>query len=61
MKYETIDASQIDVIMVGKVPGPPQDWSDDETQPSGKGKGGDTSSKSQADDDPDLPDPAKLH
>ncbi len=61
MKYETIDASQIDVIMEGKVPGPPQDWSDDETQPSGKGKGGDTSSKSQADDDPDLPDPAELH
>ena len=61
MKYETIDASQIDVIMEGKEPGPPQDWSDDETKPSGKGKGGDTSSKSQADDDPDLPDPAELH
>ena len=61
MKYETIDASQIDVIMEGKEPGPPQDWSDDETKPSGKGKGGDTSSKSQADDDPDLPDPAKLN
>ena len=27
MKYETIDASQIDVIMEGKVPGPPQDGS----------------------------------
>ena len=61
MKYETIDASQIDVIMEGKEPGPPQDWGDDETKPSGKGKGGDTSSKSQADDDPDLPDPAKLN
>ena len=59
MKYETIDASQIDDIMAGKEPGPPKDWSDDETKPSGKG--GDTSSKTQADDDPDLPDPAKLH
>jgi cell division protease FtsH len=59
MKYETIDADQIDEIMAGKEPGPPGDWGDDETRPSGKG--GDTSSKSQTDDDPDLPDPAKLH
>jgi cell division protease FtsH len=59
MKYETIDAGQIDEIMAGKEPGPPKDWGDDETRPSGKG--GDTSSKSQTDDDPDLPDPAKLH
>ncbi len=59
MKYETIDAGQIDEIMAGKEPGPPKDWGDDETRPSGKG--GDTSSKSQTDDDPDLPAPAKLH
>ena len=61
MKYETIDADQIDVIMQGKIPGPPRDWGDDETKPSDKND--DTSSKSEADDDPDpdLPDPAKLH
>jgi cell division protease FtsH len=59
MKYETIDAAQIDEIMEGKEPGPPKDWGDDETKPSGQS--GDTSSKSAADDDPDLPDPAKLH
>jgi cell division protease FtsH len=61
MKYETIDADQIDTIMEGKEPGPPRDWSDDETRPSGKD--GDASGKSEADDepDPDLPDPAKLH
>ncbi len=29
MKYETIDAEQIDDIMNGKEPRPPQDWSDD--------------------------------
>ena len=29
LKYETIDAKQIDEIMNGKIPGPPQDWSDD--------------------------------
>jgi len=28
LKYETIDAKQIDEIMSGKIPGPPQDWSD---------------------------------
>jgi cell division protease FtsH len=31
MKYETIDTGQIDSIMEGKEPGPPNDWSDDET------------------------------
>ena len=43
MKYETIDAGQIDSIMKGKEPGPPDDWSDDEAghpgptgDPSGK-------------------------
>ncbi len=34
MKYETIDASQIDSIMEGKMPDPPADWTD-------PGKGGD--------------------
>jgi cell division protease FtsH len=57
MKYETIDAMQIDTIMDGKEPGPPQDWSDDEPGPTTpSAPSGDVSS----DDDPDL-DPAKLH
>jgi len=30
MKYETIDALQIDSIMAGKEPGPPTDWNDDD-------------------------------
>lgn len=67
MKYETVDAAQIDKIMEGKEPGPPKDWGDDETKPSGKS--GDTPSKSATEDDPDsdpdpdpdLSDPAKLH
>jgi len=57
MKYETIDATQIDAIMEGREPGPPQDWSDDETPPT---KPTATSGDSSTDDDPDL-DPAKLH
>ncbi|SDX58371.1 cell division protease FtsH [Allochromatium warmingii] len=30
MKYETIDASQIDDILAGREPRPPRDWEDDE-------------------------------
>ena len=33
MKYETIDADQIKDIMMGKVPGPPGDWSDGDAEP----------------------------
>ena len=45
MKYETIDAKQIDEIMAGKKPGAPENWSDDDTSgksgttPSTKAKG----------------------
>ena len=56
MKYETIDVGQIDAIMEGKEPGPPDDWSDDETGPKTPNITDDTST----DDNPDL-DPAKLH
>jgi len=56
MKYETIDTKQIDSIMQGREPGPPEDWSDDEPGPTPTATSGDKS----ADDDPDL-DPAKLH
>ncbi|VAW34618.1 Cell division protein FtsH [hydrothermal vent metagenome] len=31
MKYETINAGQIDEIMAGKQPSPPADWEDDDT------------------------------
>ena len=57
MKYETIDVSQIDSIMQGNIPGPPQDWSDDEPGPTTPSE---PSEKVSPDDDPDL-DPAKLH
>ncbi|MDH5353584.1 MAG: ATP-dependent zinc metalloprotease FtsH [Gammaproteobacteria bacterium] len=60
MKYETIDVDQIDTIMEGKEPGPPRDWGDDDGSAS-SGKSDDGSDQSTVDDDPDLPDPAKLH
>ncbi len=34
IKYETIDAEQIDQIMAGRQPGPPSDWDDDRDQDS---------------------------
>ena len=34
MKYETIDSAQIDALMEGKVPPPPEDWSDSSGAPS---------------------------
>jgi len=41
MKYETIDADQINDIMEGRDPRPPADWSDDETKPGGGAPVGD--------------------
>ena len=35
IKYETIDAEQIDDIMVGKPPRPPAGWTDNEPRPGG--------------------------
>ncbi|MBK1618520.1 ATP-dependent metalloprotease [Lamprobacter modestohalophilus] len=37
MKYETIDAQQINDIMEGREPRPPKDWSNDETKRPGGG------------------------
>jgi len=64
MKYETIDVSQIDTIMEGKEPGPPQDWSDSEPDDS-SGSSGSNSAKPKSDSESkkkaDLTDPASLH
>ena len=60
MKYETIDVKQIDSIMEGREPGPPEDWSDDEPGPTPSAPSGKASSGEDTDPDPDL-DPAKLH
>ncbi len=40
IKYETIDASQIDDIMNGRVPRPPRDWEDDEPRRPVEPRGG---------------------
>ena len=61
MKYETIDSSQIDSIMEGKEPGPPQDWSDSDSDDASKGGGASKATKSTDDKKADLSDPASLH
>ena len=62
MKYETIDASQIDQIMEGKVPDPPKDWDDSSSDGGKKDKSdsaGDTSASS--DDKPSIGGTAEQH
>ena len=39
VKYETIDTAQIDAIMEGREPGPPEDWTDDDDQDQGTSNG----------------------
>ena len=39
MKYETIDASQIDALMEGKESPPPEDWNDTDSSPDDTGSG----------------------
>jgi cell division protease FtsH len=54
MKYETIDSSQIDEIMVGKDPSPPEDWEEDDkpstptTKNEDKGEGKDKNVKNDS-------------
>ena len=60
MKYETIDVSQIDVIMQGKEPGPPKDWSDSGSD-SPSDSDGDSKAKVDSEKKADLSDPASQH
>lgn len=49
MKYETIDRRQIDQIMAGHDPGPPQSWNDSDDTP---GTGGGAAGAGSADSEP---------
>ena len=62
MKYETIDAGQINQIMEGKVPDPPKDW-DDSSPDGGKKDKSDSASDSSAssDDSPSIGGTAEQH
>ena len=65
MKYETIDRKQIDEIMQGREPGPPESWDDSDTPSSGGGNtptasapDSGTPTDSQGKDDKGVPSPA---
>jgi len=58
IKYETIDADQIDQIMEGKVPSPPADWDDEgPASPTGDKK----DDKREESKDGSIGGPASLH
>ena len=62
MKYETIDADQIDDIMDGRKPKPPKDWTDDsEAKASGDGDAEVTPEEGDEDDKGTIGDPAGQH
>ena len=63
MKYETIDVGQINDIMDGKEPGPPQDWGSSSSGPDSPSDSGGASKvgSDDADKKADLSDPASLH
>jgi cell division protease FtsH len=50
MKYETIDAVQIDALMEGKEPPPPEDWNDVGSSGAPKDSGGTAASKDKPSD-----------
>jgi cell division protease FtsH len=62
LKYETIDTKQIDQIMEGNVPDPPEGWDDSGSDDDKKGKD-DTANKSAAnsEDSPSIGDAAEQH
>ena len=62
MKYETLDSKQIDDIMKGGEPRPPEDWSDDSETPASD-ESGDVSDKSLEEHEPEdnTPDPVSQH
>ncbi len=59
MKYETIDADQIDDIMAGKKPRPPQDW--DDSEPSSEASATDTEPAKDRPKDGTIGGPAGQH
>jgi cell division protease FtsH len=63
MKYETIDATQIDALMKGEVPPPPEDWTDldDDSAPNDSDDDGTTRSRSKKKSDGPIGGPAGQH
>ncbi|WP_207891869.1 ATP-dependent zinc metalloprotease FtsH [Thiogranum longum] len=61
IKYETIDSDQINDIMSGKPPRPPQDWDDDQSRGSGKAAPAEEESKGTSEGSDPIGGPAGQH
>jgi cell division protease FtsH len=62
MKYETIDATQIDALMEGNEPPPPEDWTDsDDGTPKDSGDGSTAKTKPKSKSDGSIGGPAGQH
>jgi len=61
MKYETIDRAQIDDIMAGNPPRPPENWNDHDTPGQGDAPGGESDSSASESHDSGIGGPAGQH
>ena len=61
IKYETIDSDQIEEIMNGKPPTPPQDWTDEDSPEDGGGDGTAIEEEVVSDEEVVNADPASSH
>ncbi len=59
MKYETIDAGQIDAVMEGREPGPPADWNNNDEPPASGDRR--KSTKKDPEGEGSIGGPASLH
>ncbi len=57
MRYETIDTAQIDAIMEGREPGPPEHWSESKDSAGDAGDGGGATAAAAAEKERDDPAP----
>ncbi len=61
IKYETIDSDQIEEIMSGKPPTPPEGWTDEDSPEDGSGGGAVVEDETKSDDEVVNADPASSH
>jgi len=61
VKYETIDSDQIQDIMAGRTPRPPEDWDDSEPRSGGTPDAGDRSGRKGGEPDAPIGGPAQQH
>jgi len=61
IKYETIDRAQIDDIMAGNPPRPPENWNDHDTPDQGDAPGGESDSSTSESHDSGIGGPAGQH